>query len=96
MMTEVVRLITEYRSNPLGIDVTAPRLGWQMKTERWSAQQSASHVLAASTPEGLRDGKADFSVCIYCPTVDERSARWFKYLIKGGDLPLIKFNRKEF
>ena len=86
MVTEIIHLITEYDTNPFGIDVTTPRLGWQMKTERWGAQQSAYHVLAVSTPEGLRDEKADSSLCIYCPTLYGGLARWVKYLIKSGDL----------
>jgi alpha-L-rhamnosidase len=58
-MTEIVRLICEYRTNPLGIDVEAPRLGWQMHTERLGARQVAYRILADSKPEGLRDGQAD-------------------------------------
>src|SRR5689334_18657835 len=58
-MTEIGHLICEYRTNPLGIDVTAPRLGWQMITERAGARQTAYRILAASGPEGLRDGKTD-------------------------------------
>ncbi|QPC84160.1 glycoside hydrolase family 78 protein [Phototrophicus methaneseepsis] len=58
-MTEINHLICEYRSNPLGIDVTKPRLGWQMQTDRQGARQTAYRILAASTPEGLHNEDAD-------------------------------------
>src|SRR5664279_3536020 len=57
-MTEIAHLICEYRTSPLGIDVIAPRLGWQMQTERLGARQTAYRILASSTLEELRDGKA--------------------------------------
>jgi alpha-L-rhamnosidase len=47
-MTEINHLICEYRSNPLGIDVTKPRLGWQMQTDRPGARQTAYQIRAAS------------------------------------------------
>ena len=59
LMTQITNLICEYRTNPLGIDVTAPRLGWQMQTERSGARQTAYRILVASDPAGLREGKAD-------------------------------------
>jgi alpha-L-rhamnosidase len=58
-MTTITHLTCEYRTNPLGIDVTQPRLSWQMKTERSGARQTAYRVLAASQPGQLREGKAD-------------------------------------
>ena len=58
-MTDIEHLICEYRTNPLGIDVQYPRLGWQMQTERLGARQTAYQVRVASTLEGLRQGKAD-------------------------------------
>lgn len=58
-MTEIVKLICEYLKNPLGIDVTAPRLGWQMKTDRSGARQTAYQVRAASASALLVDGDAD-------------------------------------
>jgi alpha-L-rhamnosidase len=59
MMTSIVELLCEYRTNPLGIDVTTPRLSWQMQTERSGARQTAYRILAANSPELLRDGSAD-------------------------------------
>ncbi|HVO41969.1 MAG TPA: alpha-L-rhamnosidase N-terminal domain-containing protein, partial [Aggregatilineales bacterium] len=58
-MTNITNLLCEYRANPLGIDVTSPRLSWQMQTDRQSARQTAYRVLAASAPERLKDGSAD-------------------------------------
>ncbi|MCI0711856.1 MAG: glycoside hydrolase family 78 protein [Chloroflexi bacterium] len=58
-MTTIANLICEYRANPLGIDVTAPRLGWQMQTEHPGARQTAYRLFAASDPVWLTDGKAD-------------------------------------
>jgi alpha-L-rhamnosidase len=39
-MTTITDLICEYRANPLGIDITAPRFSWRMQTERAGARQS--------------------------------------------------------
>jgi alpha-L-rhamnosidase len=58
-MTSITNLVCEYRSNPLGIDVTAPRLGWRMQTGRRGARQTAYRCLAASVSERLREGEAD-------------------------------------
>src|SRR5947207_577013 len=54
-MTQITNLTTEYRSDPLGIDVTAPRLSWQMQTNRAGARQTAYRILAGSQPETLGD-----------------------------------------
>lgn len=58
-MTVIADLICEYRTLPLGIDVTSPRLGWAMKTERQDARQVAYQVLAASDPGQLHRGQCD-------------------------------------
>jgi alpha-L-rhamnosidase len=58
-MTTITNLICEYRTNPLGIDVTNPRLGWQMQTDRQGARQTAYHILAASSADILSAGQAD-------------------------------------
>jgi alpha-L-rhamnosidase len=59
-MTTVTNLTSEYRTNPLGIDVLAPRLAWQLQSDQRGARQSAYHLLAASTPALLAAGKADY------------------------------------
>ena len=58
-MTTIGNLLCEYRTNPLGIDVTTPRLSWQMATDRKGARQTAYRVLAASAPDRLKEGQAD-------------------------------------
>lgn len=58
-MTTITNLSTEYRRNPLGIDIRTPRLGWQMVTERAGARQTAYRIFAASSAANLREGAAD-------------------------------------
>ncbi|MCA0453724.1 MAG: glycoside hydrolase family 78 protein [Chloroflexi bacterium] len=58
-MTVITNLVCEYRQNPLGIDVTNPRLGWQMQSSNQGARQTAYQVVAASTSENLHGGQAD-------------------------------------
>jgi len=58
-MTTVINLKTEYRNNPLGIDIKQPRLSWQMDTNRTGAKQTAYRLLCASTPEKLTTDSAD-------------------------------------
>jgi len=50
-MTQVTHLTTEYRPNPLGIDVEQPRLAWRLQSERQGARQTAWQV--GRTPDGL-------------------------------------------
>lgn len=45
--------------NPLGVDTPHPRLSWRLDDKRRGARQTAYQVLAATTPAGLREGKAD-------------------------------------
>ena len=49
----------EYGVNPLGVDVTAPRLSWIMHSPSRGQVQAAYQILVASTPEKLADGTAD-------------------------------------
>ncbi|MEN6451911.1 MAG: family 78 glycoside hydrolase catalytic domain [Thermoguttaceae bacterium] len=49
----------EYRVNPLGIDVTAPRFSWEMQDARRGAKQTAYQILVASTPEKLAADEGD-------------------------------------
>lgn len=58
-MTQVTHLTTEYRPNPLGIDVEQPRLAWRLQSERQGARQTAWQVVAASQPALLAPGQAD-------------------------------------
>lgn len=58
-MTRITHLLCEYRTNPLGIDVAAPRLSWQLQTDRPGARQTAYRILAARTPDRLQPGQAE-------------------------------------
>ena len=55
--TTVVHLRTEYRTNPLGIDIQQPRLSWQIRSNQRGVLQSAYEIQAAADPVNLgRDG----------------------------------------
>jgi len=56
------RLRCEYRTNPLGIDVPAPRLSWIMvstDSSQRGARQAAYRVLVASSAETLAENRGD-------------------------------------
>ncbi len=59
MATKITNLTCEYLTNPIGIDITNPRLSWQLSAGRQGAAQTAYHLLAASDPKLLKAGKAD-------------------------------------
>lgn len=52
----IVHLRCEHQENPLGIDVSRPRLGWQLQSERRGARQAAYRVTAAASPDALAGG----------------------------------------
>lgn len=58
-MTPIINLKTEYRINPLGIDITSPRFSWQLDTDRNGAKQTAYHILCASSEAKLTVESAD-------------------------------------
>ncbi|HTP10825.1 MAG TPA: glycoside hydrolase family 78 protein [Anaerolineae bacterium] len=43
----------EYRANPIGIDVTQPRLSWQLRSDERGARQTAYQILVAPTGTDL-------------------------------------------
>lgn len=49
----------EWLNNPLGIDVTQPRLGWALKADARAQTQYAYQILVATTEAKLKVGKAD-------------------------------------
>ncbi len=55
----VGRMRTEYRENPLGLDVTEPRLEWLLTSELKDEKQTAYRVLVATSPELLAQGQGD-------------------------------------
>lgn len=55
----VGELKCEYRVDPLGIDVTAPRLSWTIESEERGQIQTAYQVLVAGTDEALSQDTGD-------------------------------------
>lgn len=55
----VVNLRTELLVNPVGIDITMPRLSWELKSSARGVEQTAYEVLVASTPEKLSANEGD-------------------------------------
>jgi len=55
----VTTLRCEYLENPLGIDISQPRLGWVVEAEARSQQQTAYRVLVASSAEILNADQGD-------------------------------------
>ena len=54
-----VELKCEYAINPLGIDTSAPRFGWILKSATRGQAQSAYQILVASSAEKLEDDSGD-------------------------------------
>jgi len=49
----VGHLRVEYKTNPLGLDVKAPRLFWQIQAERRAVMQSAYEIRVAASERDL-------------------------------------------
>ncbi|WP_276501029.1 alpha-L-rhamnosidase [Terrimonas pollutisoli] len=49
----------EMLNNPLGIDVTSPRLSWQLQSTERNVEQTAYHILVASSKEKLNSNEGD-------------------------------------
>ncbi|MEP6731999.1 MAG: family 78 glycoside hydrolase catalytic domain, partial [bacterium] len=49
----VERLRTEYQANPIGLDVTSPRLSWRLRSERRGTMQSAYEIRVAADSVAL-------------------------------------------
>src|SRR4029079_2445119 len=49
----VAGLRTEYQNNPLGLDVKAPRLFWQIQADRRGVMQSAYEIRVAESERDL-------------------------------------------
>jgi len=56
---QIRSLRCEYLDNPLGIDVRAPRLSWQLDSGERGQRQTAYRILAASSPALLQRGRGD-------------------------------------
>ncbi|MEP6911696.1 MAG: glycoside hydrolase family 78 protein [bacterium] len=53
----VIVLRTEYKENPLGIDIRKPRLSWQIQSDRRGILQSAFQVQVGRNERDLRAGR---------------------------------------
>jgi alpha-L-rhamnosidase len=49
----LTNLKTEYKTNPLGIGTTKPRLSWEIKTEKFNIFQTAYQIHCAQTSDEL-------------------------------------------
>lgn len=56
---KVTNLRTEYLSNPLGIDVPAPRLAWRLESSGRAQRQTAYQLLVATSAEALGQSQGD-------------------------------------
>jgi alpha-L-rhamnosidase len=56
---EILNLRTEYRINPLGIDVRRPRLSWVLESGERGQEQRAHQILVATQPDVLTEEGAD-------------------------------------
>jgi len=86
----VNHLKCEYKTNPLGIDVTKPRLCWKIEASQRRTLQSAYQIRAAGRVEDLSDGqdllwdsgrvKSDRSVHVVYggPTLASRQRVWWQ------------------
>lgn len=57
--TSIDALRCEYRVDPMGMDVTRPRLSWLMRDDRRGARQTAFRIVVASAPERLAQDQGD-------------------------------------
>ena len=57
--TELNNLRCEYHNNPLGIDITSPRLSWITQSDNRGWKQSAYQILVASSQENLDQDRGD-------------------------------------
>ncbi|CAH1002186.1 hypothetical protein LEM8419_03103 [Neolewinella maritima] len=55
--TAVGSLVCEYHENPVGIDVTAPRLSWKLVSDAQDVRQSAYEIRVAKSPDDLVKGR---------------------------------------
>ncbi len=55
----VTRMTSDYRVNPLGVDVTRPQLGWRLESNERGQKQTAYQVLVASSTKLLAKSEGD-------------------------------------
>ncbi|MDE6987131.1 MAG: alpha-rhamnosidase, partial [Bacteroides acidifaciens] len=79
----IADLRTEQLKNPLGIDTRQPRLGWRIESNEQNVIQTAYHILVASSPELLAQGKGD---CWDSGKIESDASQWVTY--QGNSLKL--------
>ena len=72
----VDNLRCENLKNPLGIDKTAPRFSWKIKSDRNGTEQKAFQLLVASDPLKLKNNKADLWSS---GKIESSASIWVKY-----------------
>lgn len=55
--SQVVNLVTEYHTNPIGIDIEKPRLSWQLNSNKQNVLQTAYEIRTAGLKSDLLKGK---------------------------------------
>ncbi len=56
---KVIQLTCEYARDPLGVDVSNPRLSWKLESDVRGRRQNAYRILACSSAECLAAGEGD-------------------------------------
>ncbi len=74
---EVVNLRTEYKVNPVGIDINKPRLSWEIVSNQRGIMQSAYHIRVAEKEKDLKNGQ---------------NLLWDTGIIKSDKSNQLKFN----
>ncbi|NMF33309.1 family 78 glycoside hydrolase catalytic domain [Flammeovirga yaeyamensis] len=54
---EIGACYTEYRTDPVGIDVEQPRLTWKINSEKYNVKQTAYEIKAAASLSNLKENK---------------------------------------
>jgi len=93
-------LRTEHKENPLGIDVRAPLLGWQLRSGARGVRQTAYQVRVAQSEADLRAGRrltwdsgrvasdASAHVAYSGPALQSRETRYWQVRVwDGGAIP---------
>ncbi|MGB7344128.1 MAG: glycoside hydrolase family 78 protein [Pirellulaceae bacterium] len=57
--SSVTHLRCEYLENPIGIDITKPRLSWRIESDQRGVAQKAYRIIVASSAQKLARGEAD-------------------------------------
>lgn len=72
----VADLRTEQQTNPLGIDVPEPRLGWRIEADEQRVMQTAYRILVSSSLELLAQEKGD---CWDSGRTETDTSQWIVY-----------------